>query len=141
MSFKVERVLSIIGTVICLAAVIYVGWILSPYEPIWPLPGLYLVELVAVCSLGTWETWRLGKSPVTWPGLFVWLGIGILYAFVVMGVFSVGLLFLPVAILFIIVGLNSARKAGYSLLSRCALGVTVAIAQSSMMLIIVRRMV
>ena len=140
MTFRVERSLSIIGTVFCVAAVLFVGWILIPYQPIWPLPALYLVELVMVCCLGTWDVWQLGNSKPIRQGLLVWLVIGILYAFVLMGIFSVGLLFLPTAVLFITAGFISARKVGYPLVSRFAFGVVAAAVQSGIMLFIITRL-
>ena len=91
-----EKVLAIAGAVVCLIVTISLWWSISNQQPMWPLPGLYFMEMVAV-SLVSAVVFVHGGSR---SRLIPWGAIGILFAFSIIGAFSVGFFYIPVAIIF-----------------------------------------
>ena len=135
---KIERYLAIIGTVICLIVVATIWQAISAQQPMWPLPGLYLVEMLVVCALGTWSIWSIDSSQSPLRRILVWAVVGILFAFMFMGAFSVGFLFLPDAALFAIAAVLLDRKERHYQLLHIGVCLAAAIAQAVLMLVVIR---
>ena len=104
----------------------------------WPLPALYLLEMLAACVLGLWGLWRSGSGRSPFHGILIWVVAGVLFAFVVMGSFSVGFLFLPVAGLFAIAVFLFDRRQGYKLVVHLCVGLAAALLQAALMLTLIR---
>ena len=104
----------------------------------WPLPDLYLLEIIAVSILGMWAIWSNGSGRSPFRGILTWAVVGFIFAFVIMGVFSIGVLFLPVACLFTIAAILSFRSHGYLLVLYLGVGLAAALAQGAMMLVVIR---
>jgi len=67
----------------------------APYQPMWPLPGLYLVE-VAVVTATAASMLALGlrrRAAITWAAA------GIVTAFSILGALSIGAAYAPTALL------------------------------------------
>jgi hypothetical protein len=135
---NLERMLAVIGTAVCLIVSILIWQVLSAQQPMWPLPDLYLLEMLAACLLGIWCIWnsRSGRSPLR--GYLVWLVVGILFAFVIMGALSVGFLFVPVAGLFAVTAVLSDRKQHEKLVFHLGAALAAAVAQAALMLFVIR---
>ena len=135
---NLERMLAVIGTAVCLIVSILIWQALSAQQPMWPLPDLYLMEMFAACVLGIWCIWnsRSGRSPLR--GYLVWLVVGILFAFVIMGALSIGFLFVPVAGLFAVAAVLSDRRQHEKLVLHFGAGLAAAVAQATLMLFVIR---
>ena len=96
-----ERFLAILGAILC-ATITLVLWVdFSAYQAIWPMPGLYFLELpglTILCALLV-----LAGKPRA--GMFTWACAGGLVAFMLLGAFSVGFFYLPVVLVFISLGI------------------------------------
>jgi asparagine N-glycosylation enzyme membrane subunit Stt3 len=133
-----ERILAVIGTAICLIVCILIWRVFSAQQPMWPLPDLYLAEMLAACLLGIWCIWNSGTGRSLLRGYLVWLVVGVLFAFVIMGAWSVGFLFLPVAGLFAVTAVLSDRRQHEKLVFHLGAGLAAAVAQASLMLFVIR---
>ena len=91
-----ERFLIIAGTGICLITTTLIWWGIAAHQSMWPLPGLYFIEMAALSVFSTLAFLR-GRP----AGKFItWGAAGIFSAFSILGAFSVGFFYLPVACLF-----------------------------------------
>ena len=95
MAHPLERFLAILGTSICLIVTILIWRSVSAQQPMWPLPALYFIEMVAVSVLTALAVLR-GRT----GGLASWIAAGIFSAFSYLGALSVGFFYLPVALIF-----------------------------------------
>jgi hypothetical protein len=91
----VEKVISLLAVLVCLVVTVWVWGIISSQQPMWPFPALYLFEMIAVTTTA---------SVVTVLGLrlsfaLTWVATGVVLAFSGLAMFSVGLFYLPVAVL------------------------------------------
>jgi len=79
-----------------LLVTISLWWGVSTQQAMWPLPGLYFIEMVA---LSTTSAFLLVRSDPR--GLIITSGaVGIFSVFSMVGVFSVVFFYLPVALIF-----------------------------------------
>ena len=136
---KLELALALIGTAVCLIVTAGVWRVISTQQPMWPLPALYyLLEMPAACVLGLWGLWSSGSGQSSLCGILIWVVVGVLFAFVVMGSLSVGFLFLPVAGLFAIAAFLFDRRQRYKLVVHLFVGLAAALLQAALMLTVVR---
>ena len=92
-----ERTLAIAGTVICLFITALLWGSISLNQGMWPLPGLYFIEMAAlsvVCAFLAFMDVHPGRQ------LIIWAAVGIFIGFSILGALSVGFFYLPVAIIF-----------------------------------------
>jgi hypothetical protein len=131
---SLERILAIVGAVACLIISIYLGRFIKSHQPLWPLPGLYLVEVAGVSlvamvniiqgnTLGRWVTWGV---------------VGVLSAFVVMGSLSIGFCFLPIVIIFTITAISLDRRQWQRTVIHLDICVIAGLAQTVLMLTLIR---
>lgn len=104
----------------------------------WPLPDLYLLEMLAASALGTWGIWSNESKQLPLRGILIWAVAGILFAFAIMGAWSVGFLYIPVAGLFAIAAILSDRRQGNNLVIHLGAGLAAALAQAALMLVVIR---
>ena len=98
-----EKILALIGLAACLLGVFWSWEMIAGQQPIWPLPGLYLIELIIVGITAADGILR-GKI------LETWIVVGILFGFALMGAWSIGLAFIPSAVMFLVAALWASRK-------------------------------
>lgn len=103
-----EWIAALIGVMNCiLVPLAFAG----SQEKLFPLPGLYFIELALVGVLVlAFVAWR-PKSDGRWSAL-PWLAAGIILAFVILGGFSIGFYLIPALIAFLIVGVLATRPTG-----------------------------
>jgi len=135
---NLEQLLALTATGICLIVCVYIWSILRAQQPIWPLPGLYLLEMLAVSILGLWSIGSNETRLSRLRGFLTWVTVGILFAFVVLGALSVGFLIAPVAILFAIAAILSDHRQGHNLVAHLGIGLVAALAQAALMLDVIR---
>jgi len=95
------RFLAFLAAAVCLVVTIRVWMIVSAQQALWPIPGAYLIEMLALSLLAALAIQPGSPLPVALPGI----ACGGLFAFSVLASFSVGLFYLPVALLILIAGL------------------------------------
>jgi hypothetical protein len=100
----------------------------------WPLPGLYFVELPAL-SLAAAVGWNFDLS---WARVLTWAALGIVLAFSILGAFSVGMLYLPVALLLAVAVISSDMREAQPITVHLAICLGAAIAQAALMLLAIR---
>ena len=133
-----EQFLAIVGTAVCLIVCARIWQVLSGAQPMWPLPGLYLLEMIVVSLIGMLGILTGDSEQSTLAGSLAWAAAGALTAFVAMGAWSIGFLFLPVALIFMITAILADRRRRRNLVVHLGVGVMAAIAQVALMLAAIR---
>jgi hypothetical protein len=104
----------------------------------WPLPSLYLLEMIVVSFTGLFSLLKDDATHLAAVAVLTWVAVGMLAAFVVMGLWSIGLLFLPVAVIFVIAAILANRRQHRNLIVHVGVGVLAAIIQVALMLAVIR---
>ena len=129
-----ERFLVILGAGVCLLTTVMVWRSVSGYQAMWPLPGWYFIEMAALAMLSALAFIRGGPA-----GKFVaWCAVGIFAAFSVLGAFSVGLLYLPITVLFATAAISFDVRNGQHVLAHLAVCILAALTQVALMLTVIR---
>ena len=101
-----ERFLALLAAVVCLIITVVFWLSLSSYQSMWPLPGLYFIEIVTLSVVSAFLFIRGDPQ-----GQFLtWGAAGAIGAFSILAAFSVGFFYLPVALLFAISSAKSWRS-------------------------------
>jgi hypothetical protein len=129
-----ERFLACVGFATCGVITLAIWSSMSAQQPMWPLPGLYFIELVllSMVSAGMFLRSDRHRSAVAWTVAGAFSG------FVVIAAWSVGLFYLPVTILFGVSAIVSDRRGRRTLARQLALCVIAGLAQAVLMLAAVR---
>jgi hypothetical protein len=103
-----ERFLSLLAFLVCLGITIRIWQLVSPQQSMWPIPGLYFIEMVMLSGLAAAAI----NFSHNLPWAFTGIAFGATLAFSVLAGFSVGLFYLPVVALLLIAGflLNISTK-------------------------------
>jgi len=110
----------------------YVWGYIALQQPIWLFPGLYFLELLLLSGAALLSVFQ------SWPRRMhiVAVAAGVTTSFAVMGLFSVGLFYVPLALLLWIASLFSWRSSRQSLLTLLGLYILGAAVQAFGMLIL-----
>jgi hypothetical protein len=127
-----EQILAILGAVFCLAITILIWGGINQQQSMWPAPGLYFIEIVAICVAAA-GLLVSGRPP---GRAAVWFSAGIVLAFSLLAAFSVGLYYFPVGLGFIIAGLVADRRAGQPMLGHMGFCIAGGIAQAVLILVL-----
>ncbi len=100
---KIELFLAFFASIACLGLTTWLAGSIASYQPLWPFPALYLLELVILGVIALYSSLR--DSPAA--GLVIWAIAGLFLAFVVLGGFSIGLYYFPIVLLFAMVAILS----------------------------------
>jgi hypothetical protein len=90
--YPLERFLAILGALACIALTVVIWRNVSAYQGMWPLPALYFLEIPALTVMSAVALVRRSTS----AGILVWVAAGALGAFCLLGLFSVGLIYMPI---------------------------------------------
>jgi hypothetical protein len=135
---NLEQLLVVIGAILCLIVSACIWLVFSRQQPMWPLPDLYLLEMLAASALATFDILSNGSKQLSLRGILIWAAVGVLLAFVVMAAWSIGFLFAPVAGLFAIAAILSDRRQGRHIVVHSGVGLAAALAQAALMLAFIR---
>jgi hypothetical protein len=135
---SLERFLALVGTAVCLIVCVRIWQVLSVSQPMWPLPGLYLLEMIVMSFIGLFGIVRGDAEHSTGAAALTWAAIGVFLAFTVMAAWSIGFLFLPVAVIFMITAILADQRRHRNLVVHLGVGVIAAIAQVALILIVIR---
>src|SRR6266498_5485013 len=94
-----ERLLAFLAAVVCLIITIVFWMSVSSHQSMWPLPGLYFIEIGTLSVVSAFLFIRGDPR-----GQFLtWGAAGVIGAFSILAAFSVGFFYLPVVLLFAII--------------------------------------
>lgn len=137
----VEWTLASIGAAVCIGAASVI-WgsqasAILPGQTLWPLPGIYLVEisLLGVVGLVSVISNRPSESP-SW-GAVTWAIAGALLAFVVLGALSIGPLLLPALAAFWIAAILGDIRRGQSIIRHLGFFVIAGVIQAGLMFAVI----
>ena len=99
---RLEQILAILAAVVCLTITLVFWFTISPYQGMWPLPGLYFVEMVSLSFISTFIFVRGDPR----GSLMTWVAAGVISAFSFLGALSVGFFYLPVALMFSVISIT-----------------------------------
>jgi len=131
---RLERILAILAAVVCLAITLIFWSSISAYQNMWPLPGFYFIEMVALSSISAFLFLRDDPrgSSITWGTA------GIISAFSILGAFSVGFFYVPVALMFGVISIIWDARNKQHLLPHLGIFFIAGIVQSALMFMAVR---
>jgi hypothetical protein len=124
-----ERFLAILGGVVCLIITILFWLSVSAYQPMWPLPGLYFIEMVALSSISAFIFVRGDPR----EQFITWGAAGVISAFSILGALSVGFFYLPVALIFAVISVTSAVRNKQRITAHLGIFLIAGIAQLALM--------
>jgi hypothetical protein len=130
----IERIFAVLGTGICLLLTVFIWAQITDQQTVWPLPALYFLELMAVSVLASLGVWQGAENRL---GLFAWAAAGLFLGFAIMGLWSVGFFYLPVALLFALAGLAADLRLKQNLAQHLGVGFLVGVAQAVLMLALI----
>lgn len=102
MTSRLEQLLAILAAVVCLIVTLMFWFSLRAYQNMWLLPGLYFIEMVALSIISAFVFVR-GDSRAS---LITWGAAGIICAFSILGAFSIGFFYLPVALILVVISIT-----------------------------------
>ena len=131
-----ERTIAILGAALCLLLTWRIWSLVAAAQDIWLLPALYFIELTAfslVCAF---------LYAVSSPSrhILTWATVGVLTAFSLLGAWTVGLYYVPVAGLFLILAAGDDLRRGGKLWMHAGIGMIAAVAEASVILLLARFM-
>lgn len=127
----VEWAAATVGAVNCvLVSVAFV----QPNQPMFPLPGLYLIEVALLGLIVIAFVAARPRLDTRWNAV-PWVASGLLLTFVILGGFSIGFFLIPALIAFAVTGLMvdlqsagfNARHLGFFLVAAVAQGAVMAL--------------
>jgi hypothetical protein len=98
-----ERFLAIFAVVGCLILTIVLWVSISSYQAMWPLPGLYFLEIVILSIV---SGFMAARGDPRAPYL-TWGTAGVIGVFSILAALSVGMFYFPVALLFAVLSVSS----------------------------------
>jgi protein-S-isoprenylcysteine O-methyltransferase Ste14 len=98
-----------------------------------PLPALYFIEMLALSLLNAYTFFRSDPRDRS----LAWGAVGAISAFSILGAFSVGFFFLPVALLFAIISITSDIRSKQPLLARLGICLLAGLIQAGLMFAII----
>jgi len=96
----------------------------------WPLPGLYFLEMVSLSFISTFIFVRGDPR----GSLITWVAAGVMSAFSIIGAFSVGFFYLPVALMLGVISLTWDVRNKQQFLTHLGIFLIAGIVQSALML-------
>jgi len=124
-----ERFLAILGAVVCLIITILFWVSVSAYQTMWPLPGLYFIEMVALSIISAFIFIRGDPR----DQFITWGAAGVISAFSILGALSVGFFYLPVALIFAVISVTSAVRNKQRITAHLGIFLIAGIAQMALM--------
>ena len=100
----------------------------------WPFPALYFIELAAL-ALACALTYGLSSSL---RSMITWATVGVLAAFSILGAWTVGLYYMPVAALFLTLAVIADLRHNGKFLPHSGVAALAAVAQAAAMLLVAR---
>ncbi len=133
-SRPVEWILALSGALICFVVGGDVWQAFSLRQPMWPLPGIYLVEMLLLsCAVAVVVIRDAGIG-----GTVIWAALGAMVAFAILAAWTIGVLYLPAIVLLAANGILFVRRRGERFPIHLALAAAAALAQGALILAAIR---
>jgi hypothetical protein len=129
-TWPLAGLLAVLAAALSLIVTIRVWQAVGGQQAMWPLPALYLIEMLALPGATAIILLRSASTGAT----VAWVAAGAVSAFSVWGAWSVGLFYAPVALLLLAAGLVAVLPARRSILTDLAWAIAAAVLQSAIML-------
>ena len=129
-----ERFLVVIGAVACVTITIVIWRNVSSYQGMWLLPGLYFIEIPVLSVVSAFLFVRGGPAARS----LMWGAVGVLGAFCILGLFSVGTLYVPIVLLFAAAAIAADVRNREPFARHLAICFLAALAQAAIMLTAIR---
>ncbi len=135
-----ERFLAVVAVAVCAIVSVRIYQVVSVSQAMWPLPGLYLLEMLGITAVGALGIWR-GEAARSWLSkALAWIAVGALLGFAVLGAWSIGFLYLPMVVLLLIAAILADRRQRQAIGVHVGIGVIAAVVQILLMLAVIRLM-
>ena len=131
---KAEIILSIIGAAVCLATSFWLWRAISAMQAEWPLPALYFLEMAVLGLIIV----LINLGDIPFGGMVIWGIVGLFLGFVVLGVWSVGFIYLPVTLIFATTGVLNVRRRRQNITLPLGICLVASLAQIGLMLLVIR---
>jgi len=131
---RYEQVVAVLAAAACWILCWKLWASLAAYQDVWLFPALYFIELTAltvVCAAG-----YLLRVPSR--AKIAWGAGGALMAFAVLGAWTVGLYFLPLAVVLLVLGVGTDRREGRNTLAHLGVAGIACLGQAALILLIAR---
>ncbi len=135
-----ERLLAVVAVAVCAIVSIRIYQVESVSQAMWPLPGLYLLEMLGITAAGALGIWRGDTTRSRLSKALAWIAAGALLGFAVLGAWSIGFLYLPLVVLLLIAAILSDRRQRQNIGVHGAISLIAAVAQILLMLAVIRLM-
>jgi hypothetical protein len=134
--YKNDRILFLIRGLAVLGAIncVVVPLFFTQQRPLFPLPGLYLIEIAVLGILGLAGLLFIVPYPPFWRGA-LWVAAGFLLAFVILGGFSIGFFLIPAMVTFLLAGFLMNRIEGDQVIKYIGLFLIAAVVQVILMML------
>jgi len=126
------RGLAVVAAINCVIVPLF----FTQQRPLFPLPGLYLIEIAVLGILGLAGLLIVESRSAFWRGS-PWIAAGVLLAFVILGGFSIGLFLIPATVAFLLAGFLMNRLKGGQVIRFIGLFLIAAVLQVILMMIAV----
>lgn len=131
-----ERVLASLALGVCVITIARIWQAVGAYQPLWLLPALYFLEIVALSVLA----WLALVPTQELPSRRIaaaWCVVGALSGFVVLGLWSIGLFLAPTVFLFALTTLFAERRHVNLIPAHLALCLLAGLIQAAVMFMII----
>jgi len=137
-SHTFEKFLSIANAILCvIICVRIVQMFRFSFFSLFPFPGLYFLELIAMSVAVIFSVFRdRNEKPYDW-GILTWVATGIFLSFSILGAWTVGVFFLPSTFLLLLLGILSDVRQRRNLLIHLGIGLLAGVIQAIIMLTLV----
>jgi hypothetical protein len=105
-------------------------------SPLFPLPGLYLLEIALVGLAGLAGLLSSKPADDRWDWV-PWAAVGVLLAFVFLGAWTIGFFLIPALLAFLLAGFLSARRRGHRMGPLLEVCLAAALGQAALVLALV----
>ncbi len=106
-----RKATAVVAALLALGDVLWVASAVVVWqEYLWPLPGLYLLEWLALGGLTLWAVVSTNPKRLASQRALPWFAAGAMLAFNILGVFSIGLPLLPATLGFLLAGALSSQR-------------------------------
>ncbi|MEW5985821.1 MAG: hypothetical protein AB1791_04225 [Chloroflexota bacterium] len=131
--YWLEKLLALVGAAVCVGVPLL---FIPGQQPLYPLPGLYFLEIVWLGLVA------LVSLLVDHPSTSWWTAVphgaaGVLLAFVVLGAWTIGFFLAPACVAFLLAGVSADRRRGRPMIRHLVIFLIAAFAQAGLMAIMV----
>jgi hypothetical protein len=125
------RGLAVVAALNC----VVVPMFFAQQRPLFPLPGLYLIEIIVLAILALTGLLLIESRSPFWRAV-PWIAAGVLLSFAILAIFSIGFYIIPAAVAFLLAGFLLNRIEGGLLLKYVGIFLIAAILQATLMITI-----